>query len=107
MDNKSSNPFDSGSKLVLSVPKVITVKLVDSSELTNLKLWSFMASLFCNVAVGVWVWYGQNTEEKLKSPLFYFSLIATGITVLFIGVAIYFDFKIRGETQEIIYRPNE
>ena len=106
--NNSANPYaDSGSQMVLQVPKQIKVKLVNSSELGNLKIWSGLASLFSNFAVGFWVWCGQNTKEDLKTFLFVVALIMTAVTIIFFCLAIYFNHKLKQETSEISYAPNQ
>ena len=106
--NNSANPFaDSGSQMVLQVPKQIKVKLVNSSELSNLKIWSGLASLFSNFAVGFWVWSGQNTTKELTTFLFVIAIIMSVITIIFFCLAFYFNRKLKQETSEISYSPNQ
>jgi len=106
--DNSANPFvESGSQMVLQVPKEIKVKLVNSSELNNLKIWSGLASLFSNFAVGFWVWCGQNTKQEVSNFLIVAAILTTAITLLFFCLAFYFNEKLKQETSEISYSPNQ
>lgn len=107
-NNNSSNPFsDSGSQMVLQVPKQIKIKLVNSSELSNLKIWSALASFFSNCSVGFWVWFIQNTDANLCTLLKIFSILLTVVTFIFICMSFYFNHKLKQETSEISYSPNQ
>ncbi|MBK9718821.1 MAG: hypothetical protein IPQ02_04015 [Saprospiraceae bacterium] len=102
----SSNPFsESGSKLVLQVPKEIKVKLVNSSELINLKIWSILSSFFSNATVGFWVWYCQ-TENSNQQIIKVMAIVTTLFTLGFICVTLYYNYKLKEETSEIKYTPH-
>lgn len=106
--NNTSNPFsESGSQMVLQVPKQIKIKLVNSSELSNLKIWSALASFFSNCAVGFWVWFGQNDDPNLCNLLKIFSILLSVITIIFICMSLFFNYKLKQETSEISYSPNQ
>jgi len=106
--NSSANPFaDNASQMVLQVPKQIKIKLVNSSELSNLKIWSGLASFFSNCSVGLWVWFGQNSNEEICTFLKVVAILMTVITVIFVGLAFYFNYRLKQETSEIGYSPNQ
>lgn len=79
--NPAANPFN----VIVSIPKKITIRMVDASALGDYEIWVFLASLTSNAFVGFLVAYLQAVDSSSPSERY-----ALWVTVMFFFIMVIF-----------------
>lgn len=81
---KSVNPLANSSKITVSVPETVSIRLVDATVLSDYEVWSLVTSIVSSAAVGFFVAYVQTETPNDKvfgivSLMFLVLLILAGL----------------------------
>jgi len=96
-----SNPITNDLNISVSIPECIDIKMVNADALNDYELWTFISSFLSNIAVGLWIWFGQNTDPKLNPFIKVVAIIASLLFATSVIIMIIKRTKLKSKTKTI------
>jgi hypothetical protein len=90
MENNKKGERRESMKVEIGFPECIRIELVQSNDLRNYEIFTWLGSLFSTAAAGFWVAFASAPFSKV---LFGVSIIFTIFTLLFSILAFYYRGK--------------
>lgn len=88
-----SNPIGNQLSVNVSIPKQIKIELVDASTLSDLEVWSFIASLLSNFVVGFVVAWLQTYHKNSLSDVLKYVAIMFFVLLIIAGIMLRNKYK--------------
>lgn len=88
---KDNQNKSNSTKIVVTLPEIVTIDFVPANELRNYEIFLWLAGFVGTTAAGFWASWFTAADNR---GLLWSSVILTGLSVIFVVLAFYYRGKI-------------